>query len=42
LLRKVGGGYTFIHRYLPDYFASLDVGDPIQAVTPSSGDSQTS
>jgi hypothetical protein len=24
LLRKVGGGYTFIHRYLRDYFASLE------------------
>ncbi|MBA2288268.1 MAG: TIR domain-containing protein [Ktedonobacteraceae bacterium] len=25
LLRKVGGGYTFVHRLLLDYFASLDV-----------------
>jgi hypothetical protein len=24
LLRKVGGGYMFIHRYLLEYFASLD------------------
>ena len=24
LLRKVGGGYIFIHRLLLDYFASLD------------------
>ena len=26
-LRKVGGGYIFIHRLLQDYFASLDEGD---------------
>jgi len=25
-LRKVGGGYMFIHRYLLEYFASLDIG----------------
>lgn len=25
LLRKVGGGYIFIHRFLLEYFASLDV-----------------
>ena len=25
LLRKVGGGYMFIHRYLLEYFASLDI-----------------
>ena len=25
LLRKVGGGYIFIHRLLLDYFASLDI-----------------
>ncbi len=24
ILRKVGGGYIFIHRYLMEYFASLD------------------
>jgi len=24
LLRKVGGGYIFIHRLLLDYFASLE------------------
>jgi hypothetical protein len=24
LLRKVGGGYIFIHRLLQDYFASLE------------------
>jgi hypothetical protein len=24
LLRKVGGGYIFVHRSLQDYFASLD------------------
>jgi hypothetical protein len=36
LLRKVGGGYTFIHRYLLDYFVSLEsVGTP-QAAKPSS------
>jgi hypothetical protein len=23
-LRKVGGGYIFIHRYLMEYFASLE------------------
>jgi len=31
LLRKVGGGYTFIHRYLLDYFARLESVDPTQA-----------
>jgi DNA polymerase III delta prime subunit len=25
LLRKVGGGYIFVHRLLQDYFASLDI-----------------
>jgi len=24
LLRKVGGGYIFVHRLLLDYFASLE------------------
>jgi hypothetical protein len=24
LLRKVGGGYIFIHRYLLEYFAGLE------------------
>jgi hypothetical protein len=24
LLRKVGGGYLFVHRLLLEYFASLD------------------
>jgi hypothetical protein len=24
LLRKVGGGYIFVHRMLLDYFASLE------------------
>jgi len=28
LLRKVGGGYIFIHRLLLDYFASLDRAEP--------------
>ncbi|MBI1878752.1 MAG: hypothetical protein HYR94_11110 [Chloroflexi bacterium] len=23
-LRKVGGGYIFVHRYLMEYFASLE------------------
>jgi hypothetical protein len=41
LLRKVGG-YTFIHRYLRDYFASLESVGPTQAAIPSSSDSQTS
>lgn len=26
-LRKIGGGYIFIHRYLMEYFASLTPGD---------------
>ena len=26
-LRKVGGGYIFIHRMLQEYFASLDEKD---------------
>jgi hypothetical protein len=28
LLRKVGGGYIFVHRQLLDYFASLDEPPP--------------
>jgi len=28
LLRKVGGGYIFMHRLLLDYFASLDKAEP--------------
>ncbi|HEY0606389.1 MAG TPA: TIR domain-containing protein [Herpetosiphonaceae bacterium] len=27
-LRKVGGGYIFIHRLLMEYFASLDISEP--------------
>ncbi len=27
LLRKVGGGYIFMHRLLLDYFASLDTAE---------------
>ncbi len=27
LLRKVGGGYIFIHRYLLEYFAELETGE---------------
>jgi hypothetical protein len=27
LLRKVGGGYIFAHRYLLDYFAALEADD---------------
>jgi DNA polymerase III delta prime subunit len=30
LLRQVGGGYMFIHRYLLEYFASLDVGSKVE------------
>jgi hypothetical protein len=26
LLRKVGGGYIFVHRLLLEYFALLDAG----------------
>ena len=28
ILRKVGGGYIFIHRYLLEYFAGLEEADP--------------
>ena len=42
LLRKVGGGYMFIHRYLLDYFARLESVGPTQAATPIISDSQTS
>lgn len=31
LLRKVGGGYIFIHRLLLDYFSSYET-DPLQAI----------
>lgn len=27
-LRKVGGGYVFVHRMLMEYFADLDPGRP--------------
>jgi len=42
LLRKVGGGYMFIHRYLLDYFARLESVGPTQAATSIISDSQTS
>src|SRR5260221_8710329 len=35
-LRKVGGGYIFIHRLLLDYFASLDTSSPSQETPLSS------
>jgi hypothetical protein len=28
LLRRIGGGYTFIHRRLQDYFANADIPHP--------------
>ena len=28
-LRKVGGGYIFVHRLLLEYFASLDTTPPL-------------
>jgi hypothetical protein len=28
LLRRVGGGYSFIHRRLQDYFADLEIPNP--------------
>jgi hypothetical protein len=32
LLRKVGGGYIFIHKLLLEYFANLNIeGDPDQS-----------
>jgi len=33
LLRKVGGGYIFIHRLLLDYFASLETPTSEEAST---------
>jgi hypothetical protein len=33
LLRKVGGGYVFLHRLLMDYFAALDTEPPTAART---------
>lgn len=41
LLRRVGGGYVFIHRMLPEYFAELpSATDPVPpwASTPESVD----
>jgi eukaryotic-like serine/threonine-protein kinase len=32
-LRKVGGGYIFVHRMLMEYFASLDTSQPAKADT---------
>jgi DNA polymerase III delta prime subunit len=37
LLRKVGGGYVFVHRLLLDYFADLQQGDPAER-TPGTAD----
>ena len=31
-LRKVGGGYVFVHRMLMDYFASLEIGGLMRKV----------
>jgi hypothetical protein len=28
LLRRVGGGYSFIHRLLLDYFVNVNAGTP--------------
>ncbi len=33
LLRKVGGGYIFIHRLLLDYFAALETGSTSDELT---------
>jgi transcriptional regulator with XRE-family HTH domain len=33
LLRRVGGGYGFVHRLLLDYFADLDTADPAASPT---------
>ena len=33
LLRKVGGGYIFVHRLLLEYFASLDTTAPSDATS---------
>ena len=33
-LRKVGGGYVFIHRMILDYFASLEPDDPVDVYIP--------
>ena len=33
LLRKVGGGYIFVHRLLLEYFASLDTIPPSDKAT---------
>jgi hypothetical protein len=35
-LRKIGGGYVFVHRLLLDYFAALDEFVPSESI--SSGD----
>ena len=33
LLQRVGGGYSFMHRLLLDYFADLDSGDTIEVTS---------
>jgi hypothetical protein len=33
LLRKVGGGYIFVHRLLLEYFVSLETPSPQDAAT---------
>jgi hypothetical protein len=37
LLRKVGGGYVFVHRLLLDYFADLQAGEATE-ITPRTAD----
>lgn len=41
LLRKIGGGYIFIHHLLLDYFASQEVRLPIPRVGPSAQDTKS-
>jgi hypothetical protein len=35
LLRKVGGGYVFVHRLLLDYFADLRQGEAAEMTPPT-------
>ena len=41
LLRKVGGGYIFIHRLLLEYFASLDNTPPLDEASAQTRQAQS-
>jgi hypothetical protein len=40
LLRKVGGGYVFVHRLLLDHFADLRQGEAAEMTPQAAGDTR--